>query len=164
MRKLALDTNCFIDAFSQESHAFDAMQTILALASDDRLDLYVSVQSLSELKGGNDDPERLARSLKQLPHFRVGSWNEQIESWKNEGGTWEESREDEKRQKLIHDLANTGNSIRDRGGYIDAIRSNLDAFVTSDGQFTKPVPASTLNRAFRTKVLKPQQVVEQLAA
>jgi predicted nucleic acid-binding protein len=136
------------------------MQKILALKDEGKLELFVSLQNLSELEENKDQATELANSIDRLPHYGVGSWDEQVGTWKDQAGTWNEGKEDEERQKRINELAKAGSSIRDRGGYIDAIRNNLDAFVTSDKQFVATGPAERLNAEFETKVLTPQEVVK----
>lgn len=157
--KICLDSNCFIDAFNPISKSYDAMQKILALSSEGKLEMFVSLQNLSELEERDDAAAKLAKSVHRLPHYGIGTWDEQVGTWEEQAGTWNQSEEDQERQRKIKELANTGSSIRDRGGYIDAIRNNLDAFVTSDTAFVKTGPAKKLNDEFLTKVLTPQEVV-----
>ena len=156
---ICLDTNCFIDAFNSTSKGHKAMQQILALSNEGKINIYVSLQNLSELDKHKDEAAELANSIERLPHYGIGTWDEQIGTWKDQAGTWAQAKEDEERQKKINELAKAGSSIRDRGGYIDAIRNNLDAFVTSDKQFVASGPAKRLNEEFATKVLTPQEVV-----
>lgn len=138
------------------------MQEILAMSNQGKLEIFVSLQNLSELEEHRDEATKLANSIDKLPHFGIGSWNEQVATWKEQAGTWDQAKEDEGRQIRIDELAKSGSSIRDRGGYIDAIRSDLDAFVTSDKQFVAVGPAKRLNEEFTTKVLTPQELCRAL--
>jgi hypothetical protein len=92
--KICLDTNCFIDTFSPESKGYDAMQKILALKDEGKLELFVSLQNLSELEENKDQATELANSIDRLPHYGVGSWDEQVGTWKDQAGTWNEGKED----------------------------------------------------------------------
>ncbi len=59
-------------------------------------------------------------------------------------------------------LAKSGTDIRDRCGYIDALRSQLDGFVTSDKQLVATGPSKRINERFFTKVLTPEQLADEL--
>jgi len=74
-------------------------------------------------------------------------------------GRWEEKRQDSVGVKA---LAKSGTDIRDRGGYIDALCSEVDGFVTSDKQLVGTGPSKRINERFFTKVLTPEQVAEEL--
>jgi len=71
---------------------------------------------------------------------------------------------DDETQEKIGALAKSGNDIRDRGAYIDAIRGNMYAFITSDKQLVGSGPANKLNNEFKTQVLTPNQLVSEYSA
>lgn len=65
-------------------------------------------------------------------------------------------------QMELEQLAKSGTDIRDRGGFIDALCSGLDGFVTSDKQLVGSGPAKRINEWFSTKVLTPEQLADEL--
>lgn len=64
--------------------------------------------------------------------------------------------------RTFAELAKSGTDIRDRGGFIDALCSGLDGFVTSDKQLVGSGPAKRINERFSTKVLTPEQLADEL--
>jgi hypothetical protein len=98
-----------------------------------------------------------------LPHYPIGTWAEQVTTWDKLVGTWGDGKaNDETRRRLKESLAKAGVSIRDCGAFIDALRANLDGFVTSDKQLVGSGPASRINGQFPTKVLTPEQLANSL--
>lgn len=154
MKTYCLDTNCFIDAFSPGSATQRAVQKILQAAEAHQIALWVSMHTLSELTR-DDEATVLARSLPVLPHYPIGTWDEQVGTWDSLAGTWDDARRNQDLQIQIKALANASVSIRDRGGLIDAQASKLDGFVTSDKGLVAPGPASRINAVLAMKVLTP---------
>lgn len=76
--KAVLDANCFIDAISQTSQAYEAVQVILKASHSGEITLFVSLHSLHELEQKPDEALALAKSLPLLPHFPIGTWGEQV--------------------------------------------------------------------------------------
>ncbi len=162
MRAYSLDTNCFIDTFSPASATQRAMQAILeAAAKAHRIALWVSRHTLSELTR-DDEATVLARSLPALPHYPIGTSDEQVGTWDKLAGTWDDAKRNEDLQIQIKALAHANVSIRDRGGLIDALASKLDGFVTSDKGLVAPGPASKINAVLATKVLTPIELAGTL--
>ena len=162
MKIYALDTNCFINAVNPTSHSYPALRVIIDAAENGVISLKVSLQTLHELEEKKDAAWKLAKSQSELEHHGIGSWDEQVGTWKQEAGTWDDGRHDNAIQLELKALANAGTDIRDRGAYIDALRSGLDGFVTSDKQLTATGPASRINDRFSTKVLTPEQLATEL--
>jgi hypothetical protein len=159
--RIALDANCVICAIMPGAHAHAAMRRILKAYQDGCIALCVSFQTLHELGARPDAALELAHQFEQLPHYSIGSWDEQVGSWNDEDGTYADGEFDDKRQELMATLAKSGNGVRDRGALIDALRSGCHAFVTSDGQLSKSGPAHRLEREFSILIRTPQQYVEE---
>jgi hypothetical protein len=162
MKIYALDANCFINAVNPTSHSYDALKRIFKASNRGQVLLKVSVQTLHELEEMKDEAWKLAKTLPELPHWMIGDWSEQVGSWDQLTGTWDDIRRNDQVQLELKALAKSGTDIRDRGGYIDALRNGLDGFVTSDKQLVGSGPSARINKQFSTKVLTPEQVVEEL--
>ena len=102
------------------------------------------------------------KTLPALPHWPIGTYDDQVGTWEQATGTWDDARQNDKIQLELKVLAKSGTDIRDRGGYIDALCFELDGFVTSDKQLVGTGPSKRINECFFTKVLKPEQVAEEL--
>jgi hypothetical protein len=162
MKTYALDTNCFIDAVNLRSQSYEVMQRIFTAFDRGKLFLKVSLQTLHELEGKKDSAWELAKRLPEVPHWPIGSWDEQVGTWEEETGTWDDAKRTDKIQLELKGLAKSGTDIRDRGGYIDALCSDLNGFVTSDKQLVGTGPSRRINERFFTKVLTPGQLAEEL--
>jgi hypothetical protein len=162
MKTYALDTNCFINAVNPTAPSYDALQRILRAANRRQVSLKVSLQTLRELEEKKDEAWELARMLPELPHWPIGTWDEQIGTWRQQTGTWDDSRRNDQIQSELKAIANSGTDIRDRGGYIDALCNGIDGFVTSDKQLVGSGPSARINKRFSTKVLTPEQVAKEL--
>jgi hypothetical protein len=161
MEKVALDTNCFIDTFNPGSYAYPYMQKIIEAHRSKRLIITVSRYTLSEIK---EPIEALnfAQTFEILPHYPIGTFGDQVATWEELAGTFEDARINQELQEELEQLAKSGNDIRDRGAYIDAINAHVDAFVTSDGQFAKSGPAKRIEKRFCLRVITPKQLAEEI--
>lgn len=159
--RIALDANCFINAVTLGAHAHGAMRQILGAHEEGLIDLYVSLQTLHELGKKPDTALELAKGVERLPHYSIGTWDEQVGTWNDEAGTWADGKLDDDRQGLMEKLAKSGNDIRDRGALVDALRAQCNFFITSDGQLSKPGPASLLEASFPIRIRTPEQYVDQ---
>lgn len=119
--KVALDSNCFFDAVNQESRAYRPLQDIFKASNAGEITLFVSLHSLHELERKLDEAFALAKSLPLLPHYPIGSWDEQVGAWSQLAGTWEVAKRNEEIQQDLKNLAKSGASLRDLGAYIDAL-------------------------------------------
>jgi hypothetical protein len=162
MKTYALDTNCFIDAVNPTSPSYRIMQYLLMAYRRGKVSLRVSLHTLHELEQKQDGALEFARTLPELPHSPVGAWDEQVGNWKQQTGSWDDGRRNDEIQLELKALAKSGADIRDRGGYIDALCSGLDGFVTSDKQLVGLGPSKRINEGFSTKVLTPEQLVKEL--
>lgn len=162
MKTYGLDTNCFIDAFNPASPSYSALQRVLAAAERGEVSFKVSLHTLHQLGEKKDNAYNLAKTLPELPHWPIGSWSEQVGTWEQATGTWHDGNVNNKIQIELKNLAKSGTDIRDRGGYIDALRSGLDGFVTSDKQLVGSGPAKRINERFPTKVITPEQLADEL--
>ena len=160
--RVALDANCFIDASNPASHAYSAMTAVMAASQAGAVDLAVSRQTLHELEQKPDAALHLARSCTILPHYPVGSWDDQVAPWGHVAGTWIDARENEAFQTELKTLAKSGNDIRDRGALVDAFRARVDAFVTSDAQLVGSAPATRIGARFGLRILRPDELVQEL--
>ena len=84
-------------------------------------------------------------------------------TWKQQSGTWDDIRRNDQIQEELERLAKSGNDIRDRGAFIDALCSNYDGFVTSDKQFIGSGPVKRINERFLTKVISPEDLLEEIS-
>ena len=158
--KVALDTNCLIDAFDQSSHAYEAMQRILNIANAGRITLAVSRHTLAEISSPPAALE-LANSLESLPYWPIGTIAEQVATIAQLTGTWEDAARNEGIQLELKQLAKSGNDIRDRGAYLDALGANADVFVTTDRHFAGSGPARRIRERFRLRVTTPTDLLSE---
>ena len=164
--RVALDTNCLLDAADQTASGYEALWTVMAAATSGRVQLFVSRHSLSELTkpGPVTEQAKLIASIATiLPHYPIGAWSDQIVSWDQVSGTWEDARRNHEIQLELASLAKAGNDIRDRGAYIDAVMGRIDVFVTSDRQFAGSGPAKRIEARFGLRVAMPRALAAQLA-
>ncbi len=162
MKTYGVDTNCFIDAVNPGSQSYVAMNRILSAFNAGKVLLKVSLQTLNELEQKKDAAWNLAKTLPVLPHWPIGTWDEQVGTWAQQTGTWHDIKGSDEIQMEIKELANSGTDIRDRGAYIDALRSKLDGFLTSDKQLVAAGPSKRINEHFFTKVATPEQLADEL--
>jgi hypothetical protein len=163
--KVALDTNCLLDAADVDSHAHGQLKKLFAAAAKGKLELFISLQSLSELT--KDDPiTRRAReiggAIDRLPHHPIGAWKEQICTWDQITGTWQDAQRNNEVQDELSSLAKAGNDIRDRGSYIDALLGGVNVFVTSDHQLAGSGPAARIEERFGLRILTPSALAYEL--
>lgn len=163
MKKICLDANIFIDAYNNLMPWHNDIKKIFDLAEKGIIEIYVSLQTLEELARKKDNAYELAKTIKQLPYWPIGSWKELVGSWKDSAGSWNDGKENDKTQSKLEKLAKSGNDIRDRGAFIDALRSNIDYFLTSDGQLVSEAPQKRINDTFDTKVIKPKDLINELS-
>lgn len=161
MRKYTLDTNCFIDAFDSTSHAYQPMQKILQSHYSKKIIITVSRHTLAEIKEPIE-ALNLAKNIEILPHYPIGTWNEQVGTWNQLAGTWNDAKRNQTLQRDLELLAKSGNDIRDRGAYIDAMNAGVDSFVTSDGQFAKSGPALRIKKKFDLRVITPEELAKEI--
>lgn len=159
--KVALDTNCFIDAVNPMAHANKAMRLILEAHESGRVTAMVSRHTLAEL---HDPPEarRFAETLPVLPHWPIGTIAEQVATIEQLAGTWEDARRNEQIQNELKQLAKSGNDIRDRGAFLDALLGGADVFVTSDEQVAASGPSTRIQDRFGLRVLRPADLAYEL--
>lgn len=159
--RAVLDANCFIDAASPQSKVFADMRCLLQAHSVGRIQLNVSRHTLSELH--SQSAQLVASAIPIVPHFPIGTWEDQVASWQDVSGTWAESARNELLQLEVSTLAKAGSSLRDRGAYLDALISSADVFITSDKQLVGSAPAVRIQSRFGLRVATPSQVASELA-
>ena len=162
--KLALDTNCFIDAFNPASPNHQPAKRLLQFGSAGAVDLLVSRHTLAQLDTKDDEASRVAHTLPILPHWPIGTWDDQVGTWDQLEGTWDDARRHDEIQAEIEVLAKAGTDIRDRGAYLDALMAGVHAFVTSDKQLVGSGPASRIGTRFGLRCETPQAMVRELGA
>ncbi len=162
MKQYALDTNCFINAANSLSTSYETVCRLLDAANRGELFLGVSLHTLHQLEVKNDEAWKIAKTLPEVPHWPIGTWDEQVGTWKQQCGTWDDCRLNDKIQEELNKLAKSGNDIRDRGAFIDALCANYDGFVTSDKQLVGSGPIKRINERFSTQVISPEDLVQEL--
>ncbi len=161
--KIALDTNCFIDAVNYTSDSYVAMLRILKLLKKNEIRLFISRHSLEELSKKPDEAFELAKTITLLPYWPIGTWDDLIGTWKDLSGTWDDIKRNDEIKDELKKLANSGSSIRDQGAYIDALHGGMDIFITSDKQLVSSEPAKRIEKRFKLRVLTPKKFVKQLS-
>ena len=162
MKIYALDTNCFIEAVNSNSPSYGILQKIFSASKKGRVILKVSLHTLHELEKKKDKAWELAKTLPELPHWPIGTWDELVGTWDELVGTWDDAKRNNQIQFELKLLAKSGNDIRDRGAYIDALCSNLTGFVTSDKQLVGDGPSQRINERFQTHVISPEELINKL--
>jgi predicted nucleic acid-binding protein len=160
--KIVLDTNCFIDAISTVPCLRNSIQEITKAHHDGVVQLHVSRHTLAELEKKPDAAFDLAKTFLVLPHWPIGTWPEQVGSWEQVDGTWCDAERNDSMQEELRKLATSGNDIRDRGAYLDALHAKSDAFVTSDKHLVGSVPAKRIFERFCLRVTSPAGFLEIL--
>jgi hypothetical protein len=160
--KVVADANCIIDAVSQSSHSYPFLRRLFSAArSRPDLTLAISRHTIAEVKEPNDAVE-LAHSLAVVPYWPIGAICEQIATWEQLAGTWEDAKRNEEILQELKKLAKSGNDIRDRGAYLDALHAAADVFLTSDKHLAGSGPAQRLRSRFGLRVLRPREIVLEL--
>lgn len=160
--KVVLHTNCFIDATSTVPCLRDAIQAIMKAHSEGAVELHVSRHTLAELETKPDPAFDLAKTFPVLPHWTIGTWANQVGSWEQMEGTWCDAERNDSIQEELRKLANSGNDIRDRGAFLDALHAKAGAFVTSDKQFVGSGSAKRIFEKFGSRVVSPAKLLEIL--
>jgi predicted nucleic acid-binding protein len=161
MKKVTLDTNCFIDSFKPKSCAYPHMKKIIEAHQSKKIIITASRHTLSEIKEPVEAVQ-FAQTVEILPHYPIGTFGEQVAAWGELAGTFKDAEINQELQEELEKLAKSGNDIRDRGAYIDAINARVDAFVTSDGHFAKSGPAKRIEERFGLRVITPEQLAEEI--
>lgn len=164
--KIVLDTNCLLDAANERSSAYPFLQKILAPATAGQIEVCVSRHSLAELNKDEAVTQRaksIASGFVTLPHYPIGSWDEQVATWEQVEGSWDDARRNRAVQLELMSLAKAGNDVRDRGAYIDALYARADVFVTSDRQLVGSGPASRIRERFGLRVVRPDAMAAELS-
>ena len=154
--KVVLDTNCFIDAVDRKRKTYEPLQTILEASNSGQITALVSLHSLHELWKKPDKALALAKSLAFLPHFPIGTWEEQVGTSNQVAGTWEDAKRNEEIRKDLKKLAKPRADIRDLGVYIDALFGHADVFVTSDKDLVGKEPSKKIAEKYRLRVMTPK--------
>lgn len=159
--KVALDTNCFIDAVSPHAYAYTPMRLILEAHNSRIIIAMVSRHTLAELFRPLE-ARRLAEALPVLPYWPIGTIAEQVATIDQLTGTWEDAKRNEQVQIELERLAKSGNDIRDRGAFLDALLSGADVFVTSDRHPAGSRPSQRIQEKFGLRILRPADLSEEL--
>ena len=159
--KVVLDANCFIDAVNASSHAYSALERVFSAAKSRRIKLAISRHTLEELSKKPDAAYELAKTVEIAPYCPIGTIAEQVATIQQLAGTLEDAKRNEQIQQELEQLAKSGNDIRDRGAYLDALRTGADAFVTSDRQLVGSGPAERIQAKFGLCVLTPSELVSR---
>ncbi|MDE1464372.1 PIN domain-containing protein [Spartinivicinus poritis] len=163
MKKYTFDTNCFIDAVNSNSHSYQPLQQILEAARNGIIQIVVSLHTLYELEQKKDEAWNLAKTFFVLDHWPIGSWDDQVGNWVQQVGSWNDAKKNDEIQKELEKLAKSGNDIRDRGAYLDALCNKCDGFITSDKQLVGSGPAKRINEHFSMPVMTPESLVQKMS-
>jgi predicted nucleic acid-binding protein len=158
--KLALDANCFINAVNPQAPSYGPVQKILAAQSSRQVELHVSLHTLHELEQKPDEALELARKLSPLPYWPIGKIEELVGTIKQMTGTFDDMRRNHAIQEELESLAKSGNDLRDRGAYLDALHASMDAFVTNDTHLVGTGPAKRIVDKFQMRILRPEEALE----
>ncbi|PIY40774.1 MAG: hypothetical protein COZ06_27685, partial [Armatimonadetes bacterium CG_4_10_14_3_um_filter_66_18] len=82
--------------------------------------------------------------------------------WEQAEGTWGDASQNDDIQCELAVLAKSGNDLRDRGAFLDALKAGVDLFVTSDKQLVGSGPAKRIGDRFGLRVVTPQWLAEAL--
>ena len=162
LMRVVLDTNCFIYAFNPSAPMYGSMQSILQAAHSGKIILMVSLHTLSELEKKPDAAYKLAKTAEKIPYWTIGSIGELVGTIAELAGTIQDMSRNEEIQEELEKLAKSGNDIRDRGAYIDALKANADAFVTSDKHLVGSGQAQRIREKFGLRVLTPLDLVSEM--
>lgn len=157
--KIGLDTNCFSDVVDANSPSHDAVKKLFMAADLGRIEIWTSRHVLVELSVKSGIPLDLAKKCKLLPHYVVGSWDEQLISWEQVNSTWAQAKGIDRKQLVLKGLAKTQNSLRDRGIYLDSLMAGMDFFMTSDRQFADKRPSLEIENKFGLKIITPNNFI-----
>lgn len=157
--KVALDANAFIGAVNPTEPEYNALRKIFAQHT--RVTIYVSVHTLSELRP-SEDALALAKNATLLPHFLIGTWEDQVATWDQVAGTWADQRLADEKYQDLRTLAKSGAGIRDLGAYVDALYGEVDVFVTSDLDMAGRAPMSRIISKYRLRIMTPRQFADEL--
>ena len=160
--KVALDTNCLIDAVKPEAPANSAMRVILEAHESRKITAMVSRHTIAELPDPLDPTRQLATTLTVLPYWPIGTIAVQVTTIEQVTGTWEDARRNEQIENELEQLAKSGNDIRDRGAFLDALLGGADVFVTSDKQLVGSGPSKKIHDRFGIRVLRPADLACEL--
>ena len=160
--KIALDTNCFIDAINKNSKLYNSMKKILEYAKIGKINIYVSRHTLDELSKKPDKAYEIAKTMLTLPYCPIGSWNDIFGTWNDLNCTWDDIGKNDKLVDELKQLAKSGSDIRDQGAYIDALHAGMNFFVTSDRQFVASEPAKKIENHFGLRVITPKELIIEL--
>jgi predicted nucleic acid-binding protein len=161
LTRVVLDTNCFIDAVTPTAKAYPCMRRLLSIAELGRIRLMVSRHTLEELSKKPDPAYELAKTVEVAPYWPVGTISEQVATIGQLTGTWDDARQNQEIQEEVKQLAKSGTDVRDRGAYLDALRTGADAFVTSDRHLAGSVPAGKIRAKFGLRVLTPCELASE---
>lgn len=159
---VVLDATCFIDATNPSADAYSYLQRLFAAARSKKLALAISRHNLVQVKYPPAACE-LAGTVEVLPYWPIGTVAEQVATVEQLAGTWEAAKRNQEIQIELATLAKSGNDIRDRGGYLDALQARADAFVTSDKELVGSAPAKRIQDVFGLRVLTPAEAARLFA-
>jgi predicted nucleic acid-binding protein len=159
--KIVLDANCVIDAVTSTSVAYSHMQKLLVAAAAGKIAVAISRHTLAEIL----EPlaaRVLANSFEIVPYWPIGAVAELVATIEQLAGTWKDAGKNEEIQQELSRLAKSGNDIRDRGAYLDALHAGADVFVTSDNQLAGSGPAKRILDRFGLRVAKPYEIASEI--
>lgn len=103
------------------------------------------------------------KSLALLPHFPIGTWEEQVGTWNQAAGTWEDAKRNEEIREGLKKLAKPRADIRDLGAYIDAWVAHADVFITSDKDLVGERPSRKIADKYRLRVMTPKELTSVIS-
>ena len=75
-------------------------------------------------------------------------------------GTFDDMRRNHTIQQELKGLAKSGNDLRDRGAFIDALHASMDFFVTSDKHLVGAGPAQRIFDKFHLRIARPDEAAQ----
>jgi hypothetical protein len=162
MPTYVLDTCCWINAAQELSRSGAAVLAILAAADAGHIQVLVSAHSLEELRTGGesatDKALPLARNYRVVPYNPAGAIGDLLGRVCELPGTIADIADNQAAVDRLQRVAKRHPGIRDCGAALDTMRAGADAFVTSDGDWTRPAPASRILAGLGLRVLTPEVV------
>ena len=158
--KIVVDANVIIDATDENSYNYDNAKRLFEMHESGRVKIFISRHTESELC--SEKARDIGSNLFKLPHYPIGLWDQQVCNWNGARGIWGDAKRNEEINSDLERLACSGDDIRDRGAYIDALKFGADVFVTSDKHLVGNGPAGRIGTKFGLRILQPKDIINEL--
>jgi hypothetical protein len=154
--RVAVDTDCIISLFKPQEEMHLPMLRINEMYQEGKIDLYISAKTIVQLTRGGP-PLEYAKSLLMLPNYPVGRIADQVGTWGEMAGTWNDAKENEELQEKVSALTKKSVNIRDRQIVIDSYRGKMDILLTNDHGLCGERQARNLKELLGISVMTPKE-------